>query len=58
VLKLVEAPVEFVDTRDNKRQSKVHLRPSNAVLGVPFGDPTKLLSRSAEALLNYSAIVA
>ena len=27
VLELVEGPVEFVDTRDNKRQGKVQLRP-------------------------------
>jgi dihydroorotase len=40
VLEIVEGPVEFVDTRNNKRQGKVHLRPSNVVLaGVPFGRP-------------------
>jgi dihydroorotase len=40
VLEIIEGPVEFVDTRDNKRQGKVHLRPSNVVLaGVPFGRP-------------------
>ena len=40
VLELVEGPVEFVDTRDNKRQGKVQLRPANVVLaGVPFGRP-------------------
>ena len=40
LLELVEAPVEFVDTRNNKRQGKVHLRPAGAVLaGVPFGRP-------------------
>jgi dihydroorotase len=40
VLELVEGPVEFVDTRNNKRQGKVQLRPANVVLaGVPFGRP-------------------
>jgi dihydroorotase len=40
VLELVEGPVEFVDTRDNKRQGRVQLRPANTVLaGVAFGRP-------------------
>ena len=40
VLEVVEEPVEFVDTRNNKRQGKVHLRPAHVVLaGVPFGRP-------------------
>ena len=40
VLEVVEGPVEFVDTRNNKRQGKVHLRPAHVVLaGVPFGRP-------------------
>jgi dihydroorotase len=40
LLELVEGPVEFVDTRNNKRQGKVHLKPAGAVLaGVPFGRP-------------------
>ena len=31
---------EFVDTRNNKRQGKVHLKPANVVIaGVPFGRP-------------------
>ena len=40
LLEVVEGPVEFVDTRNNKRQGKVQLRPAGAVLaGVPFGRP-------------------
>ena len=40
ILEVVEGPVEFVDTRNNKRAGKVHLRPAQAVLaGVPFGRP-------------------
>jgi dihydroorotase len=40
VLELVEGPVEFVDTRNNKRHGKVQLRPANVVLaGVPLGRP-------------------
>jgi dihydroorotase len=40
LLDVVEGPVEFVDTRNNKRQGKVHLKPAGAVLaGVPFGRP-------------------
>jgi dihydroorotase len=43
VLELVEGPVEFVDTRDNKRQGRVQLRPANVVLaGVPLGRPYQL----------------
>jgi dihydroorotase len=39
-LEIVEGPVEFVDTRNNKRQGKVHIRPTNVVTsGVPFGRP-------------------
>ena len=37
---MVEGPVEFVDTRNNKRSGKVFMRPSNVVAGgVPFGRP-------------------
>jgi dihydroorotase len=40
LLEVVEGPVEFVDTRNNKRQGNVHLKPAGAVLaGVPFGRP-------------------
>ena len=40
LLEVVEGPVEFVDTRNNKRQGKVHLKPAGAVLaGVAFGRP-------------------
>ena len=39
-LEIVEGPVEFVDTRNKKRQGKVHIRPANVVTaGVPFGRP-------------------
>ena len=40
LLELVEGPVEFVDTRNNKRQGRVQLKPATVVLaGVPFGRP-------------------
>lgn len=40
LLEVVQGPVEFVDTRNNKRQGKVHIRPTNTVLaGVAFGRP-------------------
>jgi dihydroorotase len=40
MLEVVEGPVEFVDTRNNKRQGKVHIRPVQTVTaGVPFGRP-------------------
>lgn len=40
LLEVVEGAVEFVDTRNNKRQGKVHLKPVGTVLaGVPFGRP-------------------
>ena len=40
VIDIVQGPVEFVDTRNNKRAGKVHIRPVNTVTaGVPFGRP-------------------
>jgi dihydroorotase len=40
LLEVVEGPVEFVDTRNNKRQGRMHLKPAGAVLaGVAFGRP-------------------
>jgi dihydroorotase len=40
LLEVVEGLVEFVDTRNNKRQGNVHIRPIGAILaGVPFGRP-------------------
>jgi dihydroorotase len=40
ILEAVEGPVEFVDTRNNKRTGKMHLRPLGAVVGgVAFGRP-------------------
>ena len=40
VLDVVEGPVEFVDTRNNKRTGKIHLKPAHTVAGgVPFGRP-------------------
>jgi dihydroorotase len=40
LIEVVQGPVEFVDTRNNKRQGKAYIRPVQAVLGgVPFGRP-------------------
>ena len=40
ILELVEGTVEFVDTRNNKRNGKVHLRPAGTIVaGVAFGRP-------------------
>lgn len=40
LLEVVDGPVEFVDTRNNKRQGTVHLKPSGVVMaGVPYGRP-------------------
>jgi dihydroorotase len=40
VMELVEGPVSFVDTRNNKRDGKAHLKPVQTVTaGVPFGRP-------------------
>jgi dihydroorotase len=40
LLEVVNGPVEFVDTRNNKRQGKVFIRPTNTVTaGVAFGQP-------------------
>jgi dihydroorotase len=37
---LVEGPVSFVDTRNNKREGKLSLKPVQTVInGVPFGRP-------------------
>jgi dihydroorotase len=40
VLDVVEGPVSFVDTRNNRRQGKVYLKPAHTVAaGVAFGRP-------------------
>jgi dihydroorotase len=40
LLEVVEGPVEFVDTRNNKRQGKIQLKPAGVVMaGVPYGRP-------------------
>src|ERR1700680_1357201 len=40
VMELVEGPVTFLDTRNNKRDGKAYLRPVQTVInGVPFGRP-------------------
>ncbi len=40
ILEVVEGPVEFVDTRNNKRSGKVHLKPVQTVAsGLAFGRP-------------------
>lgn len=40
LIEVVQGPVEFVDTRSNKRQGKAHIKPVQTVLaGVPFGRP-------------------
>src|SRR4051812_19346444 len=40
IVELVEGPVKFVDTRNNTRDGKVHIRPWQTIAaGVPFGRP-------------------
>ena len=40
LVEVVQGPVEFVDTRNNKRSGKAYIKPVQAVLaGVPFGRP-------------------
>src|SRR4051794_40221655 len=40
IMELIEGPVSFVDTRDNKRDGKTWLKPVQTVTaGVPFGRP-------------------
>jgi dihydroorotase len=40
LIEVVQGPVEFVDTRNNKRQGKAYIKPVQTVLaGVPFGRP-------------------
>ncbi len=40
IMDLVEGPVSFVDTRNNKREGKAYLKPVQTVAGgVPFGRP-------------------
>jgi dihydroorotase len=40
IMELVEGPVSFVDTRNNKRGGKAYLKPVQTVInGVPFGRP-------------------
>jgi len=40
LVEVAQGPVEFVDTRNNKRPGNAHIKPVQAVLaGVPFGRP-------------------
>ena len=40
LLELVDGPVEFVDTRNNKRTGRQHLKPAGTIVaGVAFGRP-------------------
>jgi dihydroorotase len=40
VLDFVEGPVSFVDTRNNRREGRAHIKPAATVIGgVPFGRP-------------------
>ena len=40
IMELVEGPVSFLDTRNNKRDGKAYLKPVQTVTGgVPFGRP-------------------
>src|SRR5438046_5374903 len=40
IMDYVEGPVSFVDTRNNKRDGRAHLKPVGVVTaGVPFGRP-------------------
>ena len=40
IMELAEGPVTFVDTRGNKRDGKLLLKPVQTVInGVPFGRP-------------------
>jgi dihydroorotase len=40
LIEVVEGPVSFVDTRNNKRDGKVHIKPAGAVVGgIAFGRP-------------------
>ena len=40
MLEIVDGPVEFVDTRNNKRTGKVYVKPVQTVAGgIPFGRP-------------------
>jgi dihydroorotase len=40
LLDVVEGPVSFVDTRNNKREGKIHIKPAGAIVaGVAYGRP-------------------
>ena len=40
ILDLVEGPVSYLDTRNNKRDAKLAIKPVQTVInGVPFGRP-------------------
>jgi len=40
IMELIEGPVSFVDTRNNRREGKAYLKPMQTVTaGVPFGRP-------------------
>src|SRR5438874_9662665 len=40
IMEIVEGPVSFVDTRNNRREGRTYLKPVQTVTaGVPFGRP-------------------
>ena len=40
IMELAEGPVTFLDTRNNKREGRLSLKPVQTVInGVPFGRP-------------------
>jgi len=52
-MELVEGPVSFVDTRNNRREGRVHLKPVQAVTaGVPFGRRTARRSQCVTTRRN------
>ena len=55
IMELVEGRVPFVDTRNNKRDGRTHLKPVQTVTaGVPFGPPFMRRSRCAEASRQFA----
>ena len=50
IIDVVEGPVVFVDTRNNKRDGKAYLKPVQTVVaGVRSAGPTRRRSRCADA---------
>jgi len=58
IMDLVEGPVTFVDTRNNKRDGQLQLKPVQTVInGVPLAGPIRRHSRFASLIEEAANVI-